>query len=119
MAAPPPLWRRAFDAVEGPVGDALSAGVRSPVFADALAVTLRLNRRVRGEVERQSRRALHLVNLPAASDMRRLSTQVAELQREVHALSRRLAAEESAAPPPSPTARGGARPRARVRSARS
>lgn len=107
MAAPPPLWRRAFDAVEGPVGDALSAGVRSPVFADALAVTLRVNRRLRGEVERQRRRALHLVNLPAASDMRRLSAQVAELQREVQRLNRRLASTDGGPT----TTRGGRRGR--------
>ncbi len=116
MAAPAPLWRRAFDAVERPVGDALAAGARSGVFADALAVTLRVNRHVRGEVERQSRRALHLVNQPEASDLRRLSAQVAELQREVQALGRRLPADDV---PPAPTSARGGAARARARSPRA
>jgi cell division protein FtsB len=51
-------------------------------------LTWRVQRRLRREAERQSARALHLLNLPAAADVRRLSRQVAALQREVRELSR-------------------------------
>jgi polyhydroxyalkanoate synthesis regulator phasin len=85
-----PLWRRAFDAVERPLGDALAQGARSGAFADVVAVGVRLERRLQREIERRTRRALHLVNLPAATDVRRLNQQVTELQRQVRALSREL-----------------------------
>jgi polyhydroxyalkanoate synthesis regulator phasin len=88
MAAP--LWRRAFDAVEKPLGDVLAQGARSGPFADSLKVALRVRRRAQREVERRTRRALHLVNLPAATDVRRLNRQVTELRREVRELSREL-----------------------------
>ncbi|HEY3187875.1 MAG TPA: hypothetical protein VGJ70_10395, partial [Solirubrobacteraceae bacterium] len=51
---------------------------------------LRVNRRVQREVERRTRRALHLANLPTATDVRRLTQQVTDLQRQVRALSREL-----------------------------
>ena len=73
MAGRAPLWRRAFDAVEKPLGDTLASGARSGAFADVLAVALRVNRRLQREVERRTRRALHLANLPAATDVRRLT----------------------------------------------
>src|SRR5207247_970568 len=41
MAGRAPLWRRAFDAVEKPLGDTLSSGARSGAFAEVLAVGLR------------------------------------------------------------------------------
>jgi len=90
MAGRAPLWRRAFDAVEKPLGDTLASGARSGAFADVLAVALRVNRRLQREVERRTRRALHLANLPAATDVRRLTQQVTELQRQVRALQREL-----------------------------
>jgi len=83
-----PLWRQVFDAVDRRVAGPVEAGARSDVFADALALAWRVQRRLRREAERQSARALHLLNLPAAADVRRLSRQVAALQREVRELSR-------------------------------
>jgi hypothetical protein len=90
VASSPPLWRRAFDAIERPLGDALASGGRSETFADAVSLGLHLRRRVEREVERRTRRALHMVNLPAASDVRGLTKQVTELQRQVRALSHEL-----------------------------
>lgn len=90
MSARPPLWRRVFDGVERPVGDVLSAGTRSGAFADMVALSVRLQRRLQREVDRFSGRALHGANLPAASDMRRVSKQIAELERQVRDLSRQV-----------------------------
>jgi polyhydroxyalkanoate synthesis regulator phasin len=84
-----PLWRQAFDAVDRRVAGPVENAAGSDAFGDALTIALRLQRRVRGRVERQSRRALHLLNLPAASDVKRLSEQVAALRRELRELERR------------------------------
>jgi polyhydroxyalkanoate synthesis regulator phasin len=84
-----PLWRRAFDAVDGRVGRSVEDVVRSDVFADAVSTALRLQRRAHREAERQTRRVLHTFNVPAATDVKRLSQQLAALQREVRALERR------------------------------
>jgi hypothetical protein len=112
----PPLWRRAFDAVEGPLGDALTQGVRTGAFNDAVALGLRLERWAQGEVERRTRRVLHAANLPTATDVRRLAQQVAELQRQVRALSHEV--EDRVPREPAPLAAGTNAPSARRRAAR-
>src|SRR3954452_22473417 len=99
-----PGWRRAFDAVEGRVAKPVEDAVQTDAFADVVALSFRLRRRLQREVERQTRRALHLVNLPAATDVNRLSAHLAELQQHTRALEHRLD-EERARPAP-------ARPRA-------
>jgi hypothetical protein len=84
-----PLWRQVFDAVDRRVAGPVEAGTRSDLFGDAVAVTWRLGRRMQREVERRTRRVLHLANLPTATDVRRLSEQVAALQREVREMEER------------------------------
>jgi hypothetical protein len=85
-----PLWRRAFDTVDRRVAGPVEAGAGSDAFLDALALGWRLRGRVAREAERATGRALHLLNLPAASDVRRLSEQVGALQRQVRELSREV-----------------------------
>ena len=69
-------------------------GPHSGVFNDALAA-----QRCAGsagaqrEVERRTRRVLHMANLPTATDVRLLSEQVASLQRELRELEDRAASE--------------------------
>jgi hypothetical protein len=92
MADGKPLWRQGFDAIERRVAGPAETTVRSDLFNDALAVTFRVQRRLRREVERRSRRALHSVNLPAASDVKRVSEQVATLERQVRSLQHELEA---------------------------
>jgi polyhydroxyalkanoate synthesis regulator phasin len=81
-----PLWRRAFDAVDRRVAAPVEAGAHSDLFGDIVALQWKLARRAQREVERRSRRFLHAVNLPTATDVRRLSEQVASLQRQVRDL---------------------------------
>jgi hypothetical protein len=90
-----PLWRQAFDAIDRRIAPPIEAGTRSDVFGDAFTLAFRVRRRVQREVERRTRRALHLVNLPAATDVRRLSEQVAALQRQVRSLERELDKERT------------------------
>jgi polyhydroxyalkanoate synthesis regulator phasin len=85
-----PLWRQAIDVVDRRVSGPIEASARSDVFLDALALGWRLRGRVQRELEQRTSRALHLLNLPAHSDVRRLSEQVGALQREVRDLSREV-----------------------------
>ena len=84
-----PAWRKAFDAVERRVAGPVESGVRTDAFNDVMAVVYRTRREVQRTVERQTRRALHMANLPTATDVKQLSEQVAALHREVRALERR------------------------------
>jgi len=88
MAAKP-LWRRAFDGVDRRVAGPVESAARSDAFGDALTLGLRLRARVQRSVEKRTRRALHFVNLPAATDVRRLQEQVAALRRELRELEER------------------------------
>ena len=84
-----PLWRQAFDAVDRRVSGPVEAGARSDAFTDVLTVGWRIGRRAQQEIERRTRRVLHMANLPTATDVRRLSEQVSALQRELRELQDR------------------------------
>jgi polyhydroxyalkanoate synthesis regulator phasin len=84
-----PLWRQAFDAVDRRIAGPVEGAARSDAFGDLLALTVRAERRMQREIERRTRRALHFANLPTATDVRRLSEQVAELRRELRELEER------------------------------
>jgi polyhydroxyalkanoate synthesis regulator phasin len=84
-----PLWRRTFDRVDRRVARPVETAARSDAFGDVLTIAWRLRARAQREVEKRTRRALHLVNLPTATDVRRLSEQVAALRREVRDLEDR------------------------------
>jgi hypothetical protein len=83
-----PGWRWAFDAVERRIARPIESGVRADAFNDAMTLALRMRRRLERAIARQSRHALHVANLPAATDVKRLSAQVAALHHEVRALQR-------------------------------
>jgi hypothetical protein len=85
-----PLFWRAFDAAERAVGPRLEDAVHSGTFLDALGVAARAQARVRRDLERQSRRVWHLVNLPAGSDVTTLRRQMAELDRELRRVNAAL-----------------------------
>ena len=85
-----PLWRQAFDQVEGPVGSALADVARSGTFAGALGLATRTRAGLRREMERRTRRLWHLANLPAGSDVKQLRRQVAALDRELRQVRRAL-----------------------------
>jgi hypothetical protein len=90
MPSGTPLWRQLFDAAERSVAIPLETVVRSELFFDFLALSTRARRGTMARTERLSRRALHLLNLPAGSDMRRLGEQVARLERRVVTLSKQF-----------------------------
>lgn len=81
-----PAWRQLFDSLERAVAPGLEEITASSEFRDVLAVVAKWNAAVNERTERASRRMLHSWNLPAASDVRRLRRQIADLDQEVAAL---------------------------------
>jgi hypothetical protein len=95
MANDRPLWRQGFDTVDQAVAPRLTDLVQSEQFAVAAGIVTRLQRGVQRRTERTTRRMLHLVNLPAGSDVTRLLHEIGTLQAQVRDLSRKLEQAES------------------------
>jgi hypothetical protein len=102
-----PLWRQGFDAIERRLAGPVEGAVQTDLFADVVALGVRAQRRAQREVERRTRRVLHMVNVPTATDVRRVSEQLADLQRQVRELER----VEPRAPVRTARGRDTARPR--------
>jgi hypothetical protein len=83
-----PLWRQGFDAIERRLAGPVEGAVQTDLFADVVALGVRAQRRVQREVERRTRGVLHMVNVPTATDVRRVSEQLADLQRQLRELER-------------------------------
>lgn len=106
-----PLWRRAYDVVERPVGSRLEDAVQTERFAEVAGLLVHLRAGLSRQVERTTRHALHRVNLPAASDVARLREQVTSLERVVRQLDdsvRRAAGPVAASRRPRARAQTGA-----------
>jgi hypothetical protein len=89
-AEPAPQWRKAFDAVERELSPRLEAVVRSDRFADAVGVAAQIQRAFQRQASRNTRRVLHMLNLPAGTDVSRLLTEIGRLQEQVRDLQRQL-----------------------------
>ncbi|MEL6986174.1 MAG: poly(R)-hydroxyalkanoic acid synthase subunit PhaE [Actinomycetota bacterium] len=91
----PPLWRQFYNAWEQAVNPGLQQMTASNGFRDLLALSMKANADLTREIERASRQWLHLWNLPAASDVRRLRQQVSGLERQLVALRHELERQEA------------------------
>ena len=85
-----PGWRRAFNVVERTVSPRVEALVHTDEFARMAAVVARARRQVGNRANAIAARVLHLMNLPAGTDVQRLRIQVGALDREVRRLSLQL-----------------------------
>ena len=85
-----PLWLRVVHRIERAIGEPLEDVVHSDGYFDAVAELTRWRARVGGALEATSRRALHLLNLPAGSDVRRLREQLARVERRLGQISKEL-----------------------------
>src|SRR4051794_27538464 len=94
MAAQP-LWLRAVYKVERAVGTRVEAAVRSDTYFDLVAESQRRQRQARALAEGVSRRCLHVLNLPAATDVRRLREQLVRMDRRLHSIQKELAELEA------------------------
>ena len=90
MSEERPLWRQGFDAVERAVGPSLAAFAKSEPFAVAVGLALRAQREAQARTERNTRRLLHLMNLPAGSDVTRILAELGRLQAQVRELTKQV-----------------------------
>jgi hypothetical protein len=90
-----PLWLKAVYKVERAVGTRVEAAVRSDTYFDLVAESQRRQKQARALAEGLSRRCLHLLNLPAGSDVRRLREQLGRMDRRLHAIQKELAELEA------------------------
>ena len=85
-ASDPPLWLRCVLKLERAVGGPVESAVRSDAYFDVVSHANRLQFSVKGTAEGLSRRCLHLLNLPAGSDVRRLREQLSRMERRLERL---------------------------------
>ena len=96
-----PLWKRAFDAVERGSSPTLTKALSDPDVIEAITLTSAVRRRAQSDLAGIARRGLHLFNLPAGTDISKVSHQVAGLEREIRMLNRRIETLQ-AVPSPAP-----------------
>ena len=82
----PPLWRKAFDAIERPLAAGSEAWIQSETFMGLATHSVRLQRRMLHDVGHATERWLHLFGYVSRGDVLRLSNQVASLERQVRDL---------------------------------
>jgi hypothetical protein len=99
MPAKQPLWLRAVIRVERAIGEPIESAVRSDKYFDLVSTTTRVRRKVTGTAEGVSRRCLHLLNLPAGSDIRGMRQQLARMERRLNELSHDVAELDGNEPP--------------------
>jgi hypothetical protein len=85
-----PLWLRAVHRFERTLGEPLEAALHSDTYFDLITEMLRLKARTGRTLEGASRRMLHLLNLPAGSDIRRVREQLGRLERQLAQVSKEL-----------------------------
>lgn len=97
MATQPPLWRRAFDAVEVPLRVHAESASSTAEFTQAMLTLFQVSTSLGKAARSTSSRLWHVANLPSYSDLRRLFRQVGALENrldrmnlEIERLARRL-----------------------------
>jgi hypothetical protein len=96
MPPAPPLWLKTVHRLERAIGAPVESAVRSDAYFDTVAQANRARSRAIEAVELLSRRCLHLFNLPAGTDVRRVREQLARMERRLNALTEEL--EDSPGP---------------------
>jgi hypothetical protein len=82
-----PLWLRAVYRLERAIGEPVEAVVRTETYFDVMTTATRTTKSVKRKVTGVSTRALHLVNLPAGTDVQRMREQLARMERRLNQLS--------------------------------
>ena len=91
MPANQPLWLSAVHRLERVIGEPVEAAVRSDTYFDAVTTINRARRTTIGVVEWFSKRAWHMLNLPAGTDVRRMREQLSRMERRLNQLSEEVA----------------------------
>jgi hypothetical protein len=98
MPGDQPLWLKLILKVERAVGRPVESAVRSDRYFDVISTTTRIRRTAVGVAEGVSRRGLHMLNLPAGTDIRRVRQQLARMERRLDQLSDEVAEMDDAHP---------------------
>ena len=85
-----PLWLKAVYRVERAIGEPVEAAVRSETYFDLMTKATRTTKTVKRKVTGVSTRGLHLLNLPAGTDVSRLREQLARMERRINQLSEQV-----------------------------
>jgi hypothetical protein len=85
-----PLWLRAVYRLERAVGEPVEAAVRTDTYFDLMSTATRTAKAAKRTVVGASTRALHLLNLPAGSDVSRMREQLSRMERRLNQLSERV-----------------------------
>jgi hypothetical protein len=85
-----PLWLKLVLRAERLVGTRLESAVHSDTYFDLVTQASRSKARLTGTAEGISKRILHLANLPAGTDIRRVREQLARIERRLVELSKEL-----------------------------
>jgi hypothetical protein len=88
MASEQPLWLKLIIKVERAIGEQVEKAVRSETYFDLMAEATRNHRRVVDAVEGVSTRCLHLFNIPAGTDVRRVREQLNRIERRLTDVSK-------------------------------
>jgi hypothetical protein len=83
-------WLKLVLRLERAVAGPVEAAVHSDAYFDVVAEMNRGTRRLADAVESLSKRGLHLLNLPAGSDIRRVREQLARMDRRLLQISKEL-----------------------------
>src|SRR3954468_24046193 len=90
VSAPLPLWLKLVLRLERAVGGPVEAAVHSDAYFDVVAEVNRGARTLTDAMESVSKRALHLLNLPAGTDIRRVREQLARMDRRLLQMAKEL-----------------------------
>ena len=82
-----PLWLKIVHRLERAVGEPVESAVRSDTYFDVVSLATRATGKAKGAAESLSRRGLHLLNLPAGSDVSRMREQLHRMERRINQLS--------------------------------
>ena len=83
MSAGQPLWLKAVYRLERAIGEPVESAAHSDAYFDAVAWAMRARAHAIDAVEGLSRRCLHLFNLPAGTDLRRVREQLSRIERRL------------------------------------
>jgi hypothetical protein len=89
-----PLWLQTVHRLERAIGGPLESALHSDTYFDLVAEAMRARARAGRTAEGLSRRLLHLLNLPAGSDIRRVREQLSRMERRLAQVSKELDALE-------------------------
>jgi hypothetical protein len=92
------MWLRVVVRLERAIGRPIESAVRSDTYFDVVSTTTRIRRKAVGTAEGLSRRCLHMLNLPAGTDIRGMRQQLARMERRLNQLSEEVAEIDESRP---------------------